>query len=126
MRRLARVSSRNRGRPFFNITLRSQCLCNRLYTPNDNAKARELFEKAIALDPGDGLTRASLAFFLLRGRKFDEAAAEFEEALKTNPNDARILVLATEFDTYTARPEEAIRRIKEAMRLNPNYPNWYL
>ena len=32
MRRLARVSSRNRGRPFFNITLRWQCLCNRLLT----------------------------------------------------------------------------------------------
>jgi tetratricopeptide (TPR) repeat protein len=82
--------------------------------------------KAVALDPGDGLTRASLAFFLLRGRKFDEAAAEFEEALKTNPNDARILALSAEFDTYTGRPEEAIKRIKEAMRLNPNYPNWYL
>jgi adenylate cyclase len=89
-------------------------------------KAMDLIYKAVALDPGDGLTHASLAFFLLYGRKFDEAAAEFEEALKTNPNDARILALSAEFDTYTGRPEEAIKRIKEAMRLNPNYPSWYL
>ncbi len=89
-------------------------------------KAMDLIYKAVALDPGDGLTRASLAYFLLRGRKFDEARAEFEEALKTNPNDVRILVLASEFYGWTGQPKEAIHRIQEAMRLNPNYPNWYL
>jgi tetratricopeptide (TPR) repeat protein len=141
------------------------------YTPSDNAKARELAEKAIALDPNyggayrvlawthyndwtfgwlpgkpkesyqkaldlaykavgldprDGFARCSLAYFLLYGRKFDEAAAEFEEALKANPNDAHLIALSAEFYTDVGRPEEAIRHVKEAMRLNPNYPDWYL
>jgi len=141
------------------------------YTPADNAKARELTEraialdanygaayrglawthfndwqygwlpgrpkqsyqkaldsayKAVALDPRDGFARCSLGYFLLYGRKFEEAAAEFEEALKTNPNDAHLIVISAEFYTDVGRPEEAVKRIKEAMRLNPNYPNWYL
>ncbi len=89
-------------------------------------RALDLIHKAVALDPRDGFVRCSLGFFLLYGRKFDEAAAEFEEALKANPNDAHLIALSAEFYADVGRPEEAIRRLKEAMRLNPHYPNWYL
>jgi len=89
-------------------------------------KALDLAYKAMALDPRDGFAHCTLGFFLLYGRKFDQAAAEFKEALKANPNDAHLIVLSAEFYTAVGRPEDAIRQIKEAMRLNPSGPNWYL
>jgi TolB-like protein/class 3 adenylate cyclase/Tfp pilus assembly protein PilF len=89
-------------------------------------KALDLAYKAVALDPRDGLTHGALAYILLFGRKFDEAAAEFEEALKANPNNAHLIVFSSEFYTDVGQPEEAMQRVKEAMRLNPNYPSWYL
>ena len=89
-------------------------------------KALDLGYKAASLDPRDGFARCSLAYFLVNGHKFEEAAREFEEVSKANPNDAHLIVLSAEFYIYVGQPEEAIKRVKEAMRLNPNYPNWYL
>jgi TolB-like protein/class 3 adenylate cyclase/Tfp pilus assembly protein PilF len=89
-------------------------------------KALDLAYKAVALDPTDGYAHVTLGFFLLYGRRFEKAVAEFEEGLKANPNDAGLLVLSSQSYLYVGRPEECIKRIKEAMRLNPNYPNWYM
>ncbi len=102
-------------------------------TGGSRAKPKESYQKALESPTrrwpwirATAWTRCSLGYFLLYGRKFDEAAAEFEEALKANPNDAHLIVHSAEFYSDVGQPEEAIRRIKEAMRLNPNYPNWYL
>jgi TolB-like protein/Tfp pilus assembly protein PilF len=89
-------------------------------------KALDLAYKAVALDPSDGLTHGTLAYILLFGNKFDEAAAEFDESLKVNPNNPHLIVFSAQFYILVGRPEEAIKRVKEAMRLNPNYPNYYL
>jgi len=87
--------------------------------------------RAVALDPNNSLTHASLAVVHLHGLSYGRgshtvAAHELETASRLNPNDTYVMVSRALQYTYSGQADAALRLIEKAERLNPSCPNWYL
>jgi adenylate cyclase len=91
----------------------------------DLERARELAERAIALN--DSLVGAHhvLGQIYLWMKQHDRAIAEAEQAVALAPNDADGYETLAETLCWSGRPEECITAIRHAMRLNPHYPYFY-
>ncbi len=89
-------------------------------------RARELGEKAIALN--DTLVGAYhlLGQVYLWMKEHDRAIAQAERAVALAPNDADGYETLAEILGWAGRPEESLDQIRHAMRLNPHYPFFYL
>jgi adenylate cyclase len=94
--------------------------------PESLERARELAERAIALN--DTLANACdvLGQIYLWRKEHDRAIAEAQRAIALAPNDADGYETLAEVLAWSGRAEESIRNIREAMRLNPRYPFFYL
>jgi TolB-like protein/Tfp pilus assembly protein PilF len=90
------------------------------------AKARELMQKAIALDDTLAEAHASLGFLYSMTRQHDKALAEGEKAVALNPNSAESHMRYGKILTFAGRYEESIPELEKAIRLNPIPPNLYL
>src|SRR5262245_8892915 len=90
------------------------------------ARARELAEKAMALN--DTLVGAYyvLAQVHLWMKEHDAAIAVAERAVGLAPNDADGYETLAEILGWSGRPEEGLSRIQHAIRLNPHCPSFYL
>jgi adenylate cyclase len=101
------------------------------YAADDNRLARELFERAIALDPQFGLAHAYLAMALLVENEYDDAPDAIKAraveiglaAIRLDPDDSRChdsLALA-----YLLRGDfdEALAHYERSVALNPNDAN---
>jgi adenylate cyclase len=88
-------------------------------------RARELAERAIALN--DSLVGAYcvLGQTYLWMKQHDRAIAQAEHAVALAPNDADGYETLAETLAWAGRPEESIATIRHAMRLNPHYPFFY-
>jgi len=88
-------------------------------------RARELAEKAIALN--DSLVGAHhvLGQIYLWMKQHDRAIAEAQQAVALAPNDADGYETLAETLCWSGKPEECIQAIRHAMRLNPHYPYFY-
>jgi adenylate cyclase len=88
-------------------------------------RARELAERAIALD--DSLVGAYhvLGQTYLWMKQHDRAIAQAEHAVTLAPNDADGLETLAEILGWSGRPEESVATIRHAMRLNPHHPFFY-
>src|SRR5215468_9631034 len=88
-------------------------------------RARELAEKAMALN--DSLVGAYyvLAQVHLWMKEHDAAIAVAERAVGLAPNDADGYETLAEILGWSGRPEESLSRIREAIRLNPHCPFFY-
>jgi adenylate cyclase len=88
-------------------------------------RARELAERAIALN--DSLVGAYhvLGQIYLWMKEHDRSIAQAEQAVALAPNDADGYETLAETLAWSGRPEESIGRIRHAMRLNPHYPYFY-
>jgi adenylate cyclase len=89
-------------------------------------QARELAERAIALDNTLGDAYRLLAQTSLWKKAHDRAIAEAEHGVALDPNDADGYETLAEILAWSGRAEESIRVIHRAMRLNPRYPFFYL
>jgi TolB-like protein len=101
------------------------------YAADDNRLAREMFERAIALDPQFGLAHAYLAMALLVEHDYDDAPDAIKDraveigltAIRLDPDDGRChdsLALA-----YLLRGEfdQALAHYERSVALNPNDAN---
>jgi adenylate cyclase len=88
--------------------------------------ARELAERAIALDNTLGDAYRLLAQISLWQKDHDRALAQAERGVALDPNDADGYETRAEILGWSGRAEESIRVIRQAMRLNPRYPFYYL
>jgi adenylate cyclase len=89
------------------------------------AKAAELYEKVIAMDPSDAPARGFLGMTYTIMRQHEKGIAEAEKAVDLNPNAADAQAFFGYILTYDGRHKEAIEQLKKAIRLNPFPPNWY-
>ena len=89
------------------------------------AKAKELGDKAYALDPLDVKANAILGSVeMLKGRH-EEAIAYQRKAVELAPSDAIEIATLAWILCYSGSPEQAIPLLEQAMRLSPYYPAWF-
>jgi adenylate cyclase len=89
-------------------------------------RARELGERAIALDNTLADAYHLLGQIYLWRKEHDRAIAQAERAVALAPNDADGYETLAEILGWSGRAEESVRLIRHAMRLNPRYPFFYL
>jgi len=94
--------------------------------PETLERARQLAERAIALDEGLGKGYGVLAQIYLWRKEHDRAIAQAERAVALAPNDADGYETLAEVFAWSGRPADSLRLIQQAMRLNPHYPFFYL
>jgi adenylate cyclase len=94
--------------------------------PESLERARELAERAIALDDTLAEGHHLLGQIYLWQKEHERAIAEAQRAVAIAPNDARGYETLAEVLAWSGRPEESIAFIRRAMRLNPHYPFFYL
>jgi len=89
------------------------------------AKAAELYQKVITLDPSDAVAHAFLGYVYTLMRQYEKGITEVEKAVALNPNAADAQCFFGYISHFNGRHREAIEAIKKAIRLNPFPPNWY-
>ena len=90
------------------------------------ARAKELADRAIALDRTLANAYHLLGQVYLWEKEHERALAQIERAIELAPNDADGFETLAEIHNWSGTPEQAIRNIRHAMRLNPRYPYFYL
>jgi adenylate cyclase len=94
--------------------------------PETLERARQLVERALALDDSLAKGYSLLGQIHLWKKEHDRAIKHAERAIALAPNDADGYETLAEVLGWAGRPEDSIRLIKQAMRLNPHYPFFYL
>jgi adenylate cyclase len=89
-------------------------------------RARELGERAVALDNTLSDGYRLLGQIYLWQKEHDRAIAQAERSMALAPNNADSYETLAEILSWSGRPEESLRIIRQAMRLNPHYPFFYL
>jgi tetratricopeptide (TPR) repeat protein len=103
------------------------------WTPKDNARARELFEKAVTLYPNYGGTYALLAWTHFvdwrsawvpasnRKQSCEKALDLAHKALALDPSNSwGHMLLGSSLMLYRNKPQEAIAQFEEGLKANPN------
>jgi len=85
------------------------------------ARALELADKAVSLDPSSPQTHWAMGFVRLFRQEYEEAAASAQTSVTLAPNYADGYGLLAFINNFRGRADEAVRQIKKAMVLNPNY-----
>ena len=104
-----KASSRTEGEPYQQASRYNQL--GRLYSSSDRyGKARELFDKAVEIDPYyiEGTTNKGVA--LEKEGKWDQALASYRSALAVNPGDAFAAALARRAEEMVALSKDAGRK----------------
>jgi adenylate cyclase len=94
--------------------------------PETLERARELAERAIALDDTLAAGPILLGQIYLWRKEHERAIALAERAIAIAPNDASGYETLAEVLAWAGRPEDSLRFIRQAMRLDPHYPFFYL
>jgi DNA-binding winged helix-turn-helix (wHTH) protein/TolB-like protein/Tfp pilus assembly protein PilF len=84
------------------------------------AKASELANTALQLDPDSPEVLFAVAFVSMERGALSEAIGSLRTALRLNPSYADAYALMAGIQTYNGRPAETIPLIRTAMRLAPN------
>jgi tetratricopeptide (TPR) repeat protein len=94
------------------------------FTPGNEAKAAEAYqqaieltERALAVDPGDSRSRASLAAFLAKAGDPVRARAEIERVLREKPDDSSIVMHAVMVYEVGGARGQALEAVREYVRL---------
>jgi len=112
-----------------------------LYSKTDNARAREMFKRAIALAPDYGEAFAGLGWTHVHDFNFDWsedpatslrlAVENSERAVALDPTSAKAHMILGDAYLWSGRVEDAYAEGKLAIALNPNYADghflfsWY-
>jgi len=89
------------------------------------AKAGQLTQQALEIDPTKHRLYSLRGHLNLLLRNFDQAVADGERAVEVERNDADAAALLGFTLTYTGEPNRAIALVHRAIELSPIYPAWY-
>ena len=100
----------------------------RSYGPDENRQARELFEKAVALDPQYGLAHAYLALSLIVENRYGAAPDAIKEraldialeAVRMDPLEGRCHAFLGQIYRFCGQWDQAISHLERGVELNPN------
>jgi tetratricopeptide (TPR) repeat protein len=85
-----------------------------------------LFEHAIAVTEGNYVAHNNLGSYLMRHKRYDEAASHFEKVVQIKPDDEKYLnnlgIALFRQDKY----DEAMTYYLRAIAINPRFPDSYL
>lgn len=81
--------------------------------------ARQILERAVALDPQDGAARQNLGLLRYRGGDLPAARADLEAAIALEPRNARFQVSLAVILEAAGQREPAEAALREALRLDP-------
>jgi len=84
--------------------------------------ARELLEKAAAIDQGNGLAQKFLAAARMQDSEVNGAATAAMDAARLNPADAGVCNMAGAFLISAGRARDAVAHLERALELDPNDP----
>lgn len=82
-------------------------------------------EKAVELDPNDGLTHQALGMAYAYHGKPDQAVAEYDRAETLAPSNADLLLIIAWSLPQFGQSGRAVNLAEQALKLNPHYPDWY-
>lgn len=97
--------------------------------PADFAKALELAEKAVALDPQDPKLHWSLSRSISRlgtPEALERSIKSMERAIELDADFADAYAYLAVLYTGAGRASDGLKSVETAMRLNPKFPFWYL
>ncbi len=83
------------------------------------ARAFELAETALLIDPQVAAAHWVQGFVLVQGRRHREAIASLERAIELDPSFADAYALLGGVYTYVGQPRDSIPLLRTALRLNP-------
>ena len=84
-----------------------------------NARALELIEKAISLDPEDGYSYALRGSILVQMRQYDKGLLDVAKALSLEPNQIGVLNESASALWRAGKPEQALPLMEKLFRLSP-------
>ena len=84
-----------------------------------NARAMELIEKAISLDPQDGYSYALRGSILVQMRQYDKGLLDVAKALSLEPNQIGVLNESASALWRAGKPEQALPLMEKLFRLSP-------
>lgn len=89
------------------------------------SKMTDAAEKAVKLDPNDGLTHQVLGMAFAYQGKPEQALAEFNRSEALSPSDADLLLIIAWSLPQFGESGRAVSLAERSLRLNPRYPDWY-
>ena len=87
----------------------------------DWTAAEAAYARAIALNPGDAMTRGRYAWVLLNRRRFEEAGAAMRQALASDPLSPMLYGHAVGLHAACRRNEEAVADFQRVVELAPTF-----
>ena len=90
---------------------------------HDLKRARQSFEKALEVGPGNALAARSLALLDVQEQKPDDARQRYEQMLAKDPKNEQLLLGLAEVLALTGRPPEEVKAtIERAVAADPSSP----
>jgi TolB-like protein/tetratricopeptide (TPR) repeat protein len=87
----------------------------------DWGEAERSFRRALALKPGDAMTRAWYAHFLLSRKRFEEAKTEIERALASEPLMPVLYGFSMWIHMYSGETEEVLKEFRRVRQIAPDF-----
>lgn len=88
-------------------------------------KMKDAADKAVKLDPNDGLTHQALGMAYGYEGKPEQSLAELNRAETLAPSDADLLLSVAWSLPAFGESDRAVGLAERSLRLNPHYPDWY-
>jgi len=87
---------------------------------NDDAAAEKAYKQAIEVAPKFDNAHIALATLYTRGKRYDDAIAQYQTLLKANPKDGEAWTRLVAVNAISGRCADSLKSLNEALRGAPN------
>jgi Tfp pilus assembly protein PilF len=97
-----------------------------MYGLDETDRAREMFDKALELDPDRLPSLNGRALVHMEMEEYDLARVDLSKAIQHDPEDASAYALRSEIGVYVGTVKSALRDIEKAREIDPHDPDYAL